>query len=103
MTPLVATYRLQLGPDCTFADATALVPYLRALGVSHLYLSPIMQARRGSTHGYDVVDPRRVSDALGGESALRTLAAAGLALVVDIVPNHMATSDENPFWTDPAQ
>jgi (1->4)-alpha-D-glucan 1-alpha-D-glucosylmutase len=100
MRPLVATYRLQLGPALTFADATALVPYLRDLGVSHLYLSPILQARQGSTHGYDVVDPRRVSEALGGEAGLRTLAAAGLELLVDIVPNHMAVSDENPFWTD---
>jgi (1->4)-alpha-D-glucan 1-alpha-D-glucosylmutase len=103
MTAFVATYRLQLGPDLTFADATALVPYLRGLGVSHLYLSPIMQARRGSTHGYDVVVPRRVSDALGGEHGLRGLATAGLALIVDIVPNHMAACDENPFWADPDQ
>jgi (1->4)-alpha-D-glucan 1-alpha-D-glucosylmutase len=101
MTPLVATYRLQLGPALTFADATALVPYLRDLGVSHLYLSPIMQARPGSTHGYDVVDPRRVSDALGGEHGLHALANAGLDLIVDIVPNHMAVSDANPFWRDP--
>jgi (1->4)-alpha-D-glucan 1-alpha-D-glucosylmutase len=101
MTTFVATYRLQLGPDLTFADAAGLVPYLRDLGVSHLYLSPIMQARTGSTHGYDVVDPRRVSDALGGEPGLRALAAAGLELIVDIVPNHMAVSDENPFWSDP--
>ncbi len=101
MTPLVATYRLQLGPSLTFADATALVPYLRSLGVSHLYLSPILEARRGSTHGYDVVDPRRVSEVLGGEAGLRSLAAAGLDLIVDVVPNHMAVSDENPFWTDP--
>jgi (1->4)-alpha-D-glucan 1-alpha-D-glucosylmutase len=101
MTPLVATYRLQLGPTLTFADVGALVPYLRDLGVSHLYLSPVLQARRGSTHGYDVVDPRRVSDELGGEAGLRSLAAAGLQLLVDIVPNHMAVSDENPFWSDP--
>ena len=77
MRALIATYRLQLGPDLTFAEAAALVPYLRDLGISHLYLSPILQARRGSTHGYDVVDPRRVSDALGGEAGLRALAAAG--------------------------
>ncbi len=105
MRPLVATYRLQLGPDLTFAGAAALVPYLRDLGVSHLYLSPVLRARQGSTHGYDVVDPRRVSDALGGESGLRELARAGaeagLDLLVDIVPNHMAVSDENPFWADP--
>ena len=100
---LVATYRLQLGPDLGFARARALVPYLRDLGVSHLYLSPVLQARRGSTHGYDVTDPTRVSDDLGGEAELRALAAAGLPLVVDVVPNHMAAVDENPFWCDPAQ
>ena len=102
MTPLVATYRLQLGPTLSLDDARRLVPYLRDLGVSHLYLSPVMQARAGSTHGYDVVDPTRVSDVLGGEASLRALAAEGLALVVDIVPNHMAASDENPFWRDEA-
>ena len=96
-----ATYRLQLTPDFGFREARALVPYLERLGVSHLYLSPSFQAREGSTHGYDVVDPRRVSDALGGEEELRALAAAGLGIVLDIVPNHMATSDENPVWADP--
>jgi (1->4)-alpha-D-glucan 1-alpha-D-glucosylmutase len=97
----VATYRLQLGPGFTFDAARERVPYLRDLGVSHLYLSPVMQARTGSTHGYDVVDPTVVSSVLGGEERLRTLAAAGLAVVIDIVPNHMAASDENPFWRDP--
>jgi (1->4)-alpha-D-glucan 1-alpha-D-glucosylmutase len=96
-----ATHRLQLTPEFGFREARALVAYLRELGVSHLYLSPSFQAREGSTHGYDVVDPRRVSDALGGEEELRALAAAGLGIVLDIVPNHMAASDENPFWTDP--
>ena len=80
-----------------------LVPYLRDLGVSHLYLSPSLQARSGSTHGYDVVDPTRVSDALGGEEALRALAAAGLGIVLDIVPNHMGTGDENRWWPDPGR
>ena len=98
---LRATYRLQLTPDFGFRAARELVPYLRDLGVSHLYLSPSFEARRGSTHGYDVVDPRRVSEALGGEEELRALADAGLGLVLDIVPNHMAASDENPFWADP--
>ena len=98
---LRATYRLQLTPDFGFRAARDLVPYLRDLGVSHLYLSPSFEARRGSTHGYDVVDPRRVSEALGGEEELRALADAGLGLVLDIVPNHMAVSDENPFWADP--
>ena len=75
---LRATYRLQLTPDFGFRAARELVPYLQALGVSHLYLSPVLQAREGSTHGYDVVDPRRVSDALGGEEELRALAAEGV-------------------------
>ena len=98
---MIATYRLQLGPDLDFAGARALVPYLRRLGVSHLYLSPILQAQRGSTHGYDVVDPRRVSEDLGGEEEFRRLAGAGLRVLLDVVPNHMATSEENPFWSDP--
>jgi (1->4)-alpha-D-glucan 1-alpha-D-glucosylmutase len=97
---LDATYRLQLTPEFGFREARALVPYLRELGISHLYLSPSVRAREGSTHGYDVVDPRIVSDALGGEEELRSLAAEGLGIVLDIVPNHMATSDENPFWAD---
>jgi (1->4)-alpha-D-glucan 1-alpha-D-glucosylmutase len=100
-----ATYRLQLGTDLTFAAARALVPYLRDLGVSHLYLSPSFAARAGSTHGYDVIDPTRFSDALGGEAGFRALAAtareAGLGIVLDIVPNHMATDDANPYWADP--
>ena len=95
-----ATYRLQLTPDFGFAQVRALVPYLRELGVSHLYLSPSLQARAGSQHGYDVVDPRHVSDALGGESELRALAGEGLGIVLDIVPNHMAAVDESPFWRD---
>jgi (1->4)-alpha-D-glucan 1-alpha-D-glucosylmutase len=101
MSDLHATYRLQLGPHMTFADVRALVPYLRDLGISHLYLSPTLQARSGSTHGYDVVDPTRVSDALGGEEGLRALAAEGLGLILDIVPNHMGTGDENRWWSDP--
>ena len=95
-----ATYRLQLTPDFGFDDARAIVPYLQELGVSHLYLSPVLQARSGSQHGYDVVDPTRISDQLGGEDALRALCRAGLKVILDIVPNHMATSDENPFWSD---
>jgi (1->4)-alpha-D-glucan 1-alpha-D-glucosylmutase len=98
---LRATYRLQLTPDFGFRAAAGLVPYLSALGVSHLYLSPSFEAREGSSHGYDVIDPRRVSEALGGEAALRALAESGLGLVLDIVPNHMAASDQNPFWSDP--
>jgi (1->4)-alpha-D-glucan 1-alpha-D-glucosylmutase len=96
-----ATYRLQFGPHLGFREARALVPYLRELGVSHLYLSPVLQARRGSTHGYDVVDPTRVSEDLGGEAAFRALCEAELGVILDVVPNHMAAVDENPFWPDP--
>lgn len=99
------TYRLQLTGSFGFDQARELVSYLSALGISHLYLSPIMQARAGSTHGYDVVDPTRVSQELGGEERFRRLAAAAheadMGVIVDFVPNHMATSDENPYWSDP--
>jgi (1->4)-alpha-D-glucan 1-alpha-D-glucosylmutase len=95
-----ATYRLQLTPEFGFAPARELVPYLRDLGVSHLYLSPSLQAREGSTHGYDVVDPRHISPALGGEEEFRALAGDELGVILDIVPNHMAAVDENPFWRD---
>jgi (1->4)-alpha-D-glucan 1-alpha-D-glucosylmutase len=102
-----ATYRLQLGGELDFAAAAELVPYLRDLGVSHLYLSPAFAARAGSTHGYDVVDPTRLSDALGGEDGFRALAAAvraaGMGIVLDIVPNHMAADDANPYWADAAR
>src|SRR4051794_17476053 len=83
-----------------FDDVRSLVPYLTSLGISHLYLSPSLQARSGSTHGYDVIDPTRVSEALGGEEGLRALAAAGLGIILDIVPNHMGTGDENRWWAD---
>jgi (1->4)-alpha-D-glucan 1-alpha-D-glucosylmutase len=95
-----ATYRLQLGPGLGFREARALVPYLQELGVSHLYLSPSLQARAGSTHGYDVVDPTRISEELGGEEGFRALCAAGLGVVLDVVPNHMAVGEENPFWPE---
>jgi (1->4)-alpha-D-glucan 1-alpha-D-glucosylmutase len=78
-----------------------MVPYLAELGVSHLYLSPVFEARRGSQHGYDVTDPTRIREELGGEDEFRALCSAGLGVVLDIVPNHMAASDENPFWRDP--
>ncbi len=103
---LRATYRLQLTPEFGFVHAAELIPYLRDLGISHLYLSPSLQARAGSTHGYDVVDPSRLSEALGGEPAFRDLAAqahgAGMGIVLDVVPNHMAADDANRFWADPA-
>ncbi|MBO0913593.1 malto-oligosyltrehalose synthase [Streptomyces laculatispora] len=93
MTPS-ATYRLQLQPDFPFSAAEDAVPYLATLGVSHLHLSPVLEAVPGSRHGYDVVDHGRVRAELGGEEGLRRLARTarehGLGLVLDIVPNHMA-------------
>ncbi|MFD7326640.1 malto-oligosyltrehalose synthase [Streptomyces sp. NPDC059875] len=91
-----ATYRLQLQPEFPFSAAERAVPYLAGLGVSHLHLSPVLEAVPGSTHGYDVTDHRAVREELGGEAGLRSLAATarthGLGLVVDLVPNHMAAS-----------
>ncbi|WP_175409378.1 malto-oligosyltrehalose synthase [Streptomyces sp. TRM64462] len=103
MTPH-ATYRLQLQPAFPFAAAAQAVPYLASLGVSHLHLSPVLEAVPGSAHGYDVTDHARVRDELGGEEGLRALArtarAHGLGLVVDLVPNHMAAAlpHNRPLW-----
>jgi (1->4)-alpha-D-glucan 1-alpha-D-glucosylmutase len=100
----VSSYRLQLSPDFTLDAALELLPYLDLLGVDHLYLSPVLQARPGSAHGYDVADPTRISDDLGGEAALRALSEAaagrGMGLIADIVPNHMAADESNPWWWD---
>ena len=107
MADLRCTYRVQLTPELGFRRVREVVlPYVRDLGVSHLYLSPVLQARSGSMHGYDVVDPTRVSADLGGEEELRALCeaahAGGLGTILDVVPNHMAASDEeNRFWRDP--
>jgi (1->4)-alpha-D-glucan 1-alpha-D-glucosylmutase len=99
-----ATYRLQLGRRLRLADALDLVPYLDALGITDLYLSPITRARQWSTHGYDVTDPNAIDPALGTEEELDALAHAlerrGMGLVLDMVPNHMAASHENPWWMD---
>src|SRR4051812_34425269 len=104
MTELRATYRLQLTAGFGFAQARELVHYLADLGISHLYLPPSFQAREGSTHGYDVVDPSSISNELGGEAEFRALVsavhAAGMGIVLDIVPNHMATDKANRFWAD---
>ncbi|MFF8828072.1 malto-oligosyltrehalose synthase [Streptomyces sp. NPDC015131] len=95
MTPN-STYRLQIQPDFPFAAAAEAVPHLASLGISHLHLSPVLEAVPGSGHGYDVTDHARVRGELGGEEGLRALArtarAHGLGLVVDLVPNHMAAS-----------
>ncbi|WP_182049035.1 malto-oligosyltrehalose synthase [Changpingibacter yushuensis] len=90
----ISTYRLQLGPQFTFAQAIEVVPYLKRLGISDVYCSPILQAAPGSTHGYDVVDHTRISQEMGGRAGFQRLAdtahANGMGIVVDVVPNHMA-------------
>ena len=100
----VATYRLQLRPGFGFAEAAALVDQLADLGVSHLYLSPVLAAVPGSQHGYDVIDHARVNDELGGDEGFNALAGAarrrGLGILLDIVPNHMAIDPGNRWWWD---
>ncbi|MDQ4065825.1 MAG: malto-oligosyltrehalose synthase, partial [Actinomycetota bacterium] len=103
--PPIATYRVQLHKDFTFDEAAGIASYLAELGVSHLYSSPYLQARAGSTHGYDVVDHSSLNDELGGEDAhsrmVKALQNAGLGHVLDIVPNHMAVTDQrNRWWWD---
>src|SRR5258708_6670866 len=109
--PVLSTYRLQLrgaasGFGFTFADAENLLDYLDDLGVSHLYLSPIMTPVTGSGHGYDVTDPTTVSPELGGAAGLARLSAAararGMGLIVDVVPNHVGVDQpmQNPWWWD---
>ena len=100
-----ATMRLQFHQGFSFADARALAPYLASLGISHVYASPIMTARRGSTHGYDVVDHNSINTELGGEEGLRrlsaALAAADIGLILDFVPNHMGIHyADNAWWLD---
>jgi (1->4)-alpha-D-glucan 1-alpha-D-glucosylmutase len=101
---LRATYRVQLHGGFRLADAHALVPYLDRLGVSHLYASPILAAKPGSLHGYDVADPTRLNPELGSEEELRALALElhrrDMGIVLDVVPNHMGTGPANPFWED---
>jgi len=101
----IATYRLQLTARFGFAQAAAIVPYLKALGISHLYVSPFLKARHGSTHGYDVVDHNALNPELGGEEGLRQLSAAlaeaDMGLILDFVPNHMGVHyDDNAWWLD---
>lgn len=107
MASVLSTYRLQLrGDQFTLDDAAELLDYLDDLGVSHLYLSPILTAVQGSAHGYDVTDPTAVSAELGGPDGLARLSAAararGMGLIVDIVPNHVGveTPQQNPWWWD---
>lgn len=105
MKALTATLRLQFHAGFTLDDAVPLVPYFARQGISHVYASPLLEARPGSMHGYDVVDPTRVNPELGGEAALERLVAAlrqhGMGLLLDIVSNHMAVGGEhNRWWQD---
>jgi (1->4)-alpha-D-glucan 1-alpha-D-glucosylmutase len=99
-----ATYRLQFNRHFTYQHAQAIVPYLHSLGISHIYASPAFQARIGSEHGYDVADPTRLNAEVGTrrdfDRLARALHAHGMDLLLDIVPNHMAASAENPWWND---
>jgi (1->4)-alpha-D-glucan 1-alpha-D-glucosylmutase len=101
----IATYRLQLSADFDFDAAAAVVPYLSALGITHLYASPFMCARKGSTHGYDIIDHTRFNPELGGETGFERLSAAlrqhDLGLILDFVPNHVGVHfADNPWWLD---
>ena len=101
----VGTYRLQFHKDFRFSDATRLVPYLAKLGVSHLYASPFLKARPGSSHGYDVIDHNQVNPEIGTEAELnelmRTLKKHGMGMVIDLVPNHMGVLHaDNAWWLD---
>jgi (1->4)-alpha-D-glucan 1-alpha-D-glucosylmutase len=103
--PLRATLRLQFHKGFTLDDAVPLVPYFASLGISHVYASPLLKARAGSMHGYDVVDPTLVNPELGGEAALKRLVATlrehRMGLILDIVSNHMAVGgNDNPWWLD---
>ena len=100
-----STYRLQLGPAFTFADVERIAPYVGSLGIEALYLSPMLKARPGSTHGYDICDHAAVNPDLGTEPDLARLAAVasahGLRLLADIVPNHMGVDPQvNPWWRE---
>jgi (1->4)-alpha-D-glucan 1-alpha-D-glucosylmutase len=100
----LATYRLQFNKNFTFNDATGILDYLRELGITEIYASPILTSRRGSGHGYDVTNPNRLDPDLGSEKDFEVfvseLEKRGMGLLLDIVPNHMAASSENPWWMD---
>ncbi len=101
----IATYRVQLTASFDFDAAAAIVPYLKALGITHLYASPFMKARKGSSHGYDIVDHTKINPELGGDAGFErlsnTLKQHGLGLILDFVPNHVAVHfADNPWWLD---
>jgi (1->4)-alpha-D-glucan 1-alpha-D-glucosylmutase len=100
----VSTYRLQFNQHLRFNDAKDLVAYLHELGITDLYASPLLQAKRGSMHGYDVADPSHLNSELGSDEEfdglVRELQRHDMGLLLDIVPNHMAATSENPWWMD---
>ncbi|MGV7216122.1 malto-oligosyltrehalose synthase [Bradyrhizobium sp. UFLA05-112] len=101
----LATYRLQFTAEFNFDDAARVVPYLKALGITHVYASPLMKARKGSTHGYDIVDHSQFNPELGGEAGFTrfsdTLKQHDLDLIIDFVPNHVGVHfADNPYWLD---
>jgi (1->4)-alpha-D-glucan 1-alpha-D-glucosylmutase len=100
----VSTYRVQLNKDFRFVDCREIIPYLHELGIGYLYSSPRFRARRGSEHGYDVASPSRVNSELGTDEEFNELCEKlkryGMGMLLDIVPNHMAASHENPWWMD---
>src|SRR5688500_12770770 len=98
----IATYRLQMNAGFTFRDARRVLPYLAALGISDIYSSPILRARRGSTHGYDIVDPTRINPELGSDEEFAeyqdSLKEHAFGFLLDTVPNHLAASPDNAWW-----
>src|SRR6478735_976929 len=101
----IATYRVQFTANFDFDAAALIVPYLKALGITHLYASPFMKARKGSSHGYDIVDHTRINPELGGDAGFERLSQAlkqhDLGLILDFVPNHVGVHfADNPWWLD---
>jgi (1->4)-alpha-D-glucan 1-alpha-D-glucosylmutase len=100
----LSTYRLQMNAGFTFADAEAILPYLKQLGIGDFYASPIFEARPGSMHGYDVTRHDRFNPELGGEEGFsrfsQALKDAGMGLILDIVPNHMSVGNDSLWWQD---
>jgi (1->4)-alpha-D-glucan 1-alpha-D-glucosylmutase len=99
-----ATYRLQFNGSFGFRDANVIAPYLAGLGISHVYASPIFKARKGSPHGYDIVDPNEINPELGTQADFEALVASlknrGIGWIQDVVPNHMAYDCDNPYLVD---
>ena len=100
----VSTYRLQFNRHFTFQDAKKIVPYLKALGVSHIYASPLLQSKTGSLHGYDIINHSSFNPEIGSENdfdeLVNIIKKNKMGIILDIVPNHMAADKENKWWMD---